>query len=261
MSKRKHKSVLRNKGRLLPFIRFHRWAGLSSFLLLVLVSITGIMLNHTEELNLDEHYINTQWLQTWYGINMPEQENYFKLKDDYFAQVGKQFYFNQSRLPDEDSPLLGGYKMNHFIVIGFKNALYLLTHDGELIEKIDGEKNLPFPVSRIGLSDIKATSGQLILEVDNKYYTSRDDFITWTEVHSKQFYPFLMDTPDAEDKVFYRKIYLGHELTLERVVLDLHSGRLLGSLGVYLMDMAAVILIILGLSGLWIWSRRFRKKH
>jgi len=261
MLKRKDNKKQRNKGRLLPFIKFHRWAGLSSLLLLVLVSITGIMLNHTEELNLDEHYISTHWLQTWYGIKMPEQQNYLRFKNDSFAQVGKQLYFNRSRLPDEESPLLGGYQMEHYIVIGLRNALYLLTPEGELIEKLNADKNLPVPVTRIGLSNIEAASGQLIIEVDNKYYTSRDEFLTWVEVQRNEFYPFLLDTPNVANKAFYRDIYLGNELTLERVVLDLHSGRLLGSLGIYLMDMAAVILIMLGLSGIWVWSRRFRKIH
>ena len=137
----------------------------------------------------------------------------------------------------------------------------MLTPEGELIEKLNADKNLPVPVSRIGLSNIEAASGQLIIEVDNKYYTSRDEFLTWVEVQRNEFYPFLLDTPNVANKAFYRDIYLGNELTLERVVLDLHSGRLLGSLGIYLMDMAAVILIMLGLSGIWVWSRRFRKIH
>ncbi|NOQ80206.1 MAG: hypothetical protein GQ546_12495 [Gammaproteobacteria bacterium] len=263
MSKNKKKNTIRKKGRLLPFIIFHRWAGLSSFLLLVLVAVTGIMLNHTEELNLDEHNINNQWLQTWYGIKMPEQQNFIKLGSDHLVQLGKQLYFNQSRLPDEDSPLLGGYKTNNFIVIGMKNVIYLLTFEGELIEKIDSEKDLPTPISRIGFSDLENLPGQLILEVDNKRYTSRDEFLTWTEteVQNKDFSPLTLAMPDVADKIFYQNAYLGNELTLERVVLDLHSGRLFGSFGVYLMDLAAVILLLLGLSGTWIWSRRFRKKH
>jgi hypothetical protein len=260
MSKRKHKHSARNKGRLLPFIKIHRWAGLSSFILLAVVSMTGIMLNHTEELNLNERYINTQWLQTWYGIKMPNQQRYIKLDDSYFAQLGRQLYFNQTRLPDEESPLIGGYKTENFMILGMREALYLLTPDGELIERLDSQKNLPVPISRIGLTTIKADAGQLILEVDNQYYTSRDDFLTWTKIQSKEFYPLLLNTPDAVNNEFYRNAYLGNELTLERVLLDLHSGRLLGSFGVYLMDIAAVILLILGLSGTWIWSRRLRKK-
>ena len=50
--------------------------------------------------------------------------------------------------------------------------------------------------------------------------------------------------------------YRGTGLPWERVVLDLHSGRLLGPAGPYLMDAAAVILILLSASGLYNWVRR-----
>ncbi len=260
MSKRKNRHIIRNKGQLLPFIKLHRWAGLSSFVLLVVLAITGIMLNHTEQLNLDEQYINTPWLQSWYGIKMPEQQTFFKLGDDLVAQVGNQLYFNQLRLPDDRSLLLGAYKTSDFIIIGMKQSLYLLTPDGELIEKLDTDKDLPIPISRIGLSDINTASGKIIIEVDNKLYTSEDDFLSWNIIQDKVFYPFILDRYKPADTRFYQTSYLGNELTLERVVLDLHSGRLFGSWGVYLMDMAAVILIMLGFSGLWVWSRRLRKK-
>jgi hypothetical protein len=217
------------------------------------------MLNHTQELNLDKQYINTQWLQTWYGIKMSEQRNYLKLDDDSIAQIGHQLFFNQSSLPDEESALLGAHKTEKLIIIGMEKSLYLLTLEGQLIEKLDAGKNLPVPVSRMGLSDIKTDSGQLIIEVENKLYSSRDDFITWTETQSKTFYPFSSGESNTADNDFYRRTYLGNELILERVVLDLHSGRLLGSFGLYLMDLTAILLLMLGLSGTWIWSRRLRK--
>ena len=50
--------------------------------------------------------------------------------------------------------------------------------------------------------------------------------------------------------------YRGYGLTLERVLLDLHSGRVLGSAGVLLVDAAAILFLLLAISGLWLWSRR-----
>ncbi len=45
--------------------------------------------------------------------------------------------------------------------------------------------------------------------------------------------------------------YRGKGLLLERVLLDVHSGRILGAWGVYLVDAAAVLFLGLVLSGLW----------
>jgi hypothetical protein len=42
-------------------------------------------------------------------------------------------------------------------------------------------------------------------------------------------------------------------LSWERVLLDLHSGRLGGRLGVWLMDFAGLMLCLLGLSGVTMW--------
>jgi uncharacterized iron-regulated membrane protein len=54
-----------------------------------------------------------------------------------------------------------------------------------------------------------------------------------------------------------RSDYQSRILPLERVLLDLHSGRIAGGAGVILMDLAAIILIFLIATGGWIWIKRF----
>jgi len=39
-------------------------------------------------------------------------------------------------------------------------------------------------------------------------------------------------------------------------LLDIHSGRVLGSLGVVLVDLMALLFMLMAASGAWIWSRR-----
>ena len=50
--------------------------------------------------------------------------------------------------------------------------------------------------------------------------------------------------------------FRGQGLPWERVVLDLHSGRIFGNWGSYVMDAAAIILFILVLSGFYKWYIR-----
>ena len=47
-------------------------------------------------------------------------------------------------------------------------------------------------------------------------------------------------------------------LPIERLLLDLHSGRFFGRFGPWVMDAAAVLIVLLGVSGTWIWLRRRR---
>ena len=56
-------------------------------------------------------------------------------------------------------------------------------------------------------------------------------------------------------------LYQSQYLTVERIVLDAHSGRLFGDIGVFFMDIVAVLLILLSLSGLYIWLRHKQNKN
>ena len=50
--------------------------------------------------------------------------------------------------------------------------------------------------------------------------------------------------------------YRGSGLSVERVLVDLHSGRLFGLSGIAMMDLAAIALCILAVSGILVWLRR-----
>ena len=52
--------------------------------------------------------------------------------------------------------------------------------------------------------------------------------------------------------------YRGHSLSWERVLLDLHSGRLFGRYGTWVMDIAAGLLLVLVMTGIWLWTQRRR---
>jgi len=59
-------------------------------------------------------------------------------------------------------------------------------------------------------------------------------------------------------KKLLRNHFRGEVLPVERVLLDLHSGRFFGKIGPWLFDIAAALLILLSLTGSWIWLRRRR---
>ena len=60
----------------------------------------------------------------------------------------------------------------------------------------------------------------------------------------------------ADELAALQADFLSRILPLERVLLDVHSGRIGGMIGTILMDGAAVLLLLLALSGSWLWLRR-----
>ena len=47
---------------------WHRRLGLTAALFVLLLATTGLALNHTDGLRLDERYVGAGWLLRWYGI-------------------------------------------------------------------------------------------------------------------------------------------------------------------------------------------------
>ncbi len=69
--------------------------------------------------------------------------------------------------------------------------------------------------------------------------------------------------PTAPDKAELAELataWRGRGVTVERLLLDLHSGRILGKTGRLIMDVVAVLLIVLSLSGIILSNARNRRR-
>jgi len=51
----------------------------------------------------------------------------------------------------------------------------------------------------------------------------------------------------------------GPSISLETVILDLHSGRFFGQFGVLIMDIVGLLICILSITGLFAWINRLRQ--
>jgi hypothetical protein len=71
--------------------------GLTTVLFLILLSITGILLNHTEELKLAKRYVQSEWILNLYGIKTPSISAAFPIADDviWISFISNKLYLNQ----------------------------------------------------------------------------------------------------------------------------------------------------------------------
>ena len=110
--------------------------------------------------------------------------------------------------------------------------------------------NIPRQITQIGRSAdtyyIKSSEG---------IFSSRDGLLTWNLVDEEPLWVAPLTVP-GEIKESVLVAFRGQGLPWERVVLDLHSGRIFGNWGSYVMDAAAIILFILVLSGFYKWYIR-----
>jgi len=242
------------------FFLWHRRLGLAAFILIFILSITGIMLNHTEEFKLDETTIESDFILNWYGINPVGAPLNYKLDDIWISQWNQQLFFNGNNLYTHKERLQGAIKINDIIAIALENFVLLLDDKGEIIELMPvGTK---FPVKKIGRIQNKIS----LIDIQENTYISDADFTSW-KIHNQPSSHWSTPTNLSDHKTaILQKAFRGQGLNLERVILDLHSGRIFNARwGIYIMDISALLMMFLGISGLWVWWTRKlkmrKKKH
>ena len=234
----------------------HRYIGLISAIVLLMLSVTGIILNHTDTFQLDSRFVHNQRLLDWYGISRPQASHTFKSTTHYASQFEQQLYLNKHLLLKTDDVLQGIIETPEFIAIALKNSLLLLSLNGELIEKI--EKN---NLNKIG----RNANEHIFIQQAGNILTSTDGLLSW------QSHPLENSIQWSQKIALPNSIATAIQhnaqqktLPFERVFLDLHSGRFFGKIGVLIVDLCGIFLILLVLSGSSIWIRhaffRHRKK-
>jgi len=228
----------------------HRHIGFAISLVLILLSLTGIALNHTSELQLDQRYIKSPFILDWYGIASSKNPKSYAIQTHWLSQLEGTLYLNNKAILKAKEPLIGAISMTDFIVAAFPNTLLLLTPEGELIESI----------SKANIEKIALQKNLIFIQNQQQIYFSSDQLLSWQKTEQPPdawALPSLLPSAMTEElKQKSRERILDYE----RLTLDIHSGRFFGAWGVYLMDVSAILLIFLAITGVWFWLRHSIKR-
>ena len=254
------KSLTRTTVKLL---RWHRRIGLVLALLIVLLAVTGIAINHTHELKLSKSQLNHPWLLAWYGLDndtssaASQQIHGISIGDNWLSAGDNTLYINQNAVTDCPGSLLGAtlHQQNYLVLC--RDQLALLSASGDLLEAITPAFGLPDNARNIVSSGnavfllVSDQPLQLNLETLQTAPAPEQTNLHWPELQPlpAQFQTALFQTTHQSSSA---------SISLETLLLDIHSGRILGRFGVFLADAAAVLVCLLALSGLWAWFNHKR---
>ena len=236
--------------------QWHRYIGVTVAVIVLMLSVTGILLNHTEDFELNKKHIKSDWLLNHYGISAPKNIKSYSAGEHWVSQWGKKIYLDDHAIAETDKELIGAVIYQDMLIIAQHDALLLYTSDGELIEKMARNEGVPTAIDAIGITD----ANQVAVKTVNGMFTSKQQLLHWEKsasVNTRWSAQALLPEKQYQKTL---ELYRGKGLNLERVILDLHSGRLLGSWGIYFMDIVALLMIFLAISGFWIWTMRIIKK-
>lgn len=230
---------------------FHRYFALLAAVLAAVLSVTGILLNHTSELKLDEIPIRNSAILDWYGVE-PASISGFQTEIGWVLGDGHHVYLNQKTVAS-CPVLVGAIWLETYLIIACRESLLLATNDGSLVEAMDSSSGLPAPVTGLG-----STNDQLILKTPGQTFLLDPEQL---RIEPLNIPSTSFSTPGKVPKeleIELQEKASPKEMHLERLLLDIHSGRIFGIFGVVLVDLGAILLLLMAFSGLWIWMHRQR---
>lgn len=226
--------------------KWHRRIGISAALIAIYLSITGLLLNHSNDLGLDHSRPGNTWLLKLYGIKPPIGIS-ANTRQHQVDKLGEALFVDSRLIGQYESTLVGAVALDQLIVIAFNSSMLLLSPEREIIETLTTSNGLPGQIERIGYTD-----ANLLIKSGQQIYKSDEDLLNWlpvTELETHASWSKPQATLPATQARLKSKIP-AYGPSWERVLQDLHSGRFFKLPGSLLVDLTGVVLLLLSISGI-----------
>jgi hypothetical protein len=235
--------------------RWHRRIGVVAGLFVLWLATSGILLNHSAGLGLDQTQISTTWLTRWYGLHAVLPERGFQAGTHWLVGAESQAVLDGRPLAMPLSGPLGLVAANNLLFAANASALAVFDAQGRPVDTLRGADLPVASINRMGGGE----GVVVIADARDQRYASRDG-LGWTPYAGAVVWAASAPLP-AAIKAEAMPL-LSPKLPLERILLDAHSGHILGPYGPFLVDTVGVLFILLAMSGLWMFIRhRFRGSH
>lgn len=234
---------------------WHRKLGITSAFFLIFLSLSGIALNHTESLSLGKSLISSEWLLDHYGVKKPELIRYFYNKK--ISVTNNYVWLENQLLTETNDAIISATKYQQFWLVLTSSQLIIFDSLGNLIDKLDTTLGLPENINQLGINN-----NYIIVQTPTGLYKTDENLIDWLKFTPKDAVSWFNEEAITEKEINQAsQRYRSQFLSLERVILDAHSGRLFGDFGVFIVDITGIILILLSISGIYIWLRHAKTKR
>lgn len=235
-----------------PLWRWHRRAGLLASLVLLALALTGLLLNHADALGLDRRTVAWDWMYTWYGAPAHPQLGFAAGRQWITQSAAGELFVDERAAGRCDGSLRGALVQQELVVVACERELLLLAADGARVDAVGAAAGLPVPLQAAG-SD---ATGALLLQVGGSW--RRFDLERMSAGEAAE--PVTVAQAGPLPATLGQALRLADRwLSWERVLLDLHSGRLFGRFGMLVVDIVGALSVLLALSGIAIWSLRRRR--
>ncbi|WP_340679579.1 PepSY-associated TM helix domain-containing protein [Paraglaciecola sp.] len=239
------------------FRTWHRRLGLATCLLLIVLALSGVLINHAHQMGLDQRGVKISWLLDYYGIGQPRNIMQFSQDPASLIAIDNQLWLDQQFLLESTVPVLAAVWYQQQIIAIDAKQLYIFDRQGQLLETQNDSSGLTPPLVDLSIS----AKGEPLLSTQHGLLIADEQLLDWQSVDAND--TAVGDSSMSQATTINPDLLIqarSRHLTWERVILDLHSGRLFGAWALWLWDFVALVILFLSLSGLWMWRhKKFRR--
>lgn len=231
---------------------WHKRAGLFAFVFMGWLGFSGILLNQSVSLGLDASRVDWSWLLGMYGLHAEAPKSGYFAGSHWLVPTLEKTVVDGKPLEQTIPMPLGLVAADQFgeelLYAAAADRIVIMSAAGELIEQIS-DFNLPLaPIRRIGT--VTGSENALVAIQDLDVFVTADG-IVWEPlpVGAEVSWSQAALLPDE-----VRAAVLPHSnpsIAWEQVLIDLHSGRLFGRVGPWVINAVGLAAIILSVSGIW----------
>lgn len=240
-----------NGKRRMKIARFHRVLGALSAVFLLLLAVTGPLMQHGDALGLSEKWVKSPALLWFYDLEPSRLSKAVRTEAGWVVWQDGALLLDRIPVLHDAAALVGAASSGDTIAAVSATEIVLLDREGAIVERM-GREALPGVIAKAGV----APDGGVVVETDAGIFKADRDLLSWLPAGDADI-AWRAPTEDAplELRQAADDAWRGHQVSYFRLVADIHSGRYLGPLGPYTMDLAALALLILIISGFVNWWR------
>jgi len=241
--------------------RLHRTLGVSAAVFVLFMALSGLAINHAQNLELNQKHISQPVLLDWYGMGGPGQIRSYRAEGNWLSFADSNAYFNGNFLSTLSNGV-GAVFNGDLLVVAGSRELLLLDREGQIVERMPWDQPGAGAVESIGLAE----NGEVLIRSGPKLWVADAQMLQWQPLDRETVsakWSELAGEPEEIRRAVIRQ-YRGAGLDMERLLLDLHSGRIFGPIGILVYDLLALVVGFLAISGIILWLRgpgNGKKKH
>lgn len=233
--------------------KWHQRFGLAAALFLIWLGSSGAILSRSDQFGFDAMRVRWDWLTAWYGLSAEAPRMGFEAHGHWMAATRESTLLDarvvEPRIPPPVGfvPLAG--MIGRQLVIGTTESLVIVGEDGVRVDELRAPILPVASLRRIGTT---ADGGIAVQDFDA--FESRDGGNTWVAVLPQSVnWSQPAPLPSAQRKAIEQ--FAKPSVLVEQVLIDLHSGRLFGPIGAWIITLVGVLALGLSISGVWSWWR------